>query len=120
MRPWHDDVIVVMAPPKPPLRCFYNSIIRETLSTVDKERLSWTGNLLCLSSSLQSEICPDLGGVTRYALNGLLQVIEGEGEAGGGEGNREGESREREREIGETERREGWRERLTAAAVAIA
>lgn len=74
MRPWHDEVIVVMAPPKAPTRCFYNSIIRETLSTNDKDRVSWTGNLLCLSSSLQSEVCPDLGGVTRYTLNALLQV----------------------------------------------
>lgn len=74
MRPWHDEVIMVMAPPKPPMRCFYNSIIRETLSSNDQSRVSWTGNLLCLSSSLQSEICPDLGGLTRYALNGLLQV----------------------------------------------
>jgi hypothetical protein len=74
MRPWHGEVIVVMAPPKPPIRCWYNSIMRETLSPVDQSRVSWTGNLLCLSSSLQSEICPDLGGVTRYALNALLQV----------------------------------------------
>ena len=74
MRPWHDEVIVVMAPPKPPLRCFVNSIIRDTLSTVDQGRVSWTGNLLCLQSSLQSEICPDLGGTTCYTLNALLQV----------------------------------------------
>jgi hypothetical protein len=74
MRPWHDEVIVVMAPPKPPKRMFYNSIIRDTLATNDQGRVSWTGNLLVLQSSLQAEICPDLGGTSRYTLNGLLQV----------------------------------------------
>lgn len=51
-----------------------NTIIRETLSATDKERLSWTGNILLLSSSLQPELAPDLGGVTSYALLPLLQV----------------------------------------------
>jgi hypothetical protein len=74
MRPWHDEVIVVMAPPKPPIRCFYNSIMRDTLSTTDQAKLSWTGNLLCLTSSLQQEVCPDLGGISRYAMSALLMV----------------------------------------------
>jgi hypothetical protein len=74
MRPYHDEVIVVMAPPKPPIRCFYNSIMRDTLSAQDQAKLSWTGNLLCLTSSLQQEMCPDLGGISRYAMSALLTV----------------------------------------------
>jgi hypothetical protein len=73
IRPWHDENIAVMAPSKSG-KLLVNAIIRETLSTVDKERLSWTGNILLLSSSLQPELAPDLGGVTCYALEPLLQV----------------------------------------------
>jgi hypothetical protein len=62
-----------MAPAKSG-KLMVNAIIRETLSTTDKERLSWTGNILLLSSSLQPELAPDLGGVTCYALEPLLQV----------------------------------------------
>jgi hypothetical protein len=63
-----------MAPAKSS-KLMVNAIIRETLSSTDKERLAWTGNILLLSSSLQPELAPDLGGVTGYALEPLLQVI---------------------------------------------
>jgi hypothetical protein len=63
-----------MAPAKS-AKLMVNAIIRETLSSTDKERLAWTGNVLLLSSSLQPELAPDLGGVTGYALEPLLQVI---------------------------------------------
>jgi hypothetical protein len=76
--PWHDEAIVAMAPPKAAIHCWCSTVMRETLSFVNQSRVSWTGDLLCLSSSLRPEVrpwaWPDIGGVTRYALSALLQV----------------------------------------------
>jgi hypothetical protein len=66
-------VIAVCAPPAE-RRFFYNSILRDAVSTADRERISWTGNLLFLSSSLQPEVDSMLGGMTRDTLTGKLQV----------------------------------------------
>lgn len=74
VRPWHDDTIAVMAPHKTSaVKLLVNAIMRETLFLEHKNKLNWQGNCLMLSSSLQSDIHRDLGGVTRYALMPVLQ-----------------------------------------------
>lgn len=74
VRPWHDETIAVMAPHRSShVKLLVNAIMRETLAQEHKNKLSWQGNCLLVSSSLQSDIHRDLGGVTRYALMPALQ-----------------------------------------------
>eukprot|EP00775_Hariotina_reticulata_P002289 gene2289-2599_t len=54
-RPWHDDTIAVMAPVKT-AKLLVNALVREAVSSADKERLMWMGNVLLLSSSLQDKL----------------------------------------------------------------
>lgn len=74
VRPWHDETIAVMAPNRTSnTKLLFNAIMRETLAQEHKNKLSWQGNCLMLSSSLQSDIHRELGGVTRYVLLPALQ-----------------------------------------------
>eukprot|EP00878_Enallax_costatus_P047193 GHUV01057627.1.p1 GENE.GHUV01057627.1~~GHUV01057627.1.p1 ORF type:complete len:242 (+),score=39.13 GHUV01057627.1:1464-2189(+) len=75
VRPWHDETIAVMAPHKNPgtHKMLVNAIMRESLAQEHKNKLTWHGNCLMLSSSLQSDLHRDLGGVTRYAVTSALQ-----------------------------------------------